>query len=624
MSDYGHEQTDKELKRIEDLITKEYSQAAKELEEKMKKHLDKFEKKDILMKKKLDAGQITEEEYKNWRIGQIAIGERWKEVRDSMTNTLVNTDKTAATIIQGNSIKAYGDNMNYGTYEVEHGAKINTGFSLYDENTVKNLLKEDPKLIPMPKVDIPKDELWNRQKLTSAVTQGILQGESIPGIAKRLKSVADMDKNAAIRNARTYTTAAENKGRVDSYERAKDLGIKVKKKWIATLDDRTRVEHRHLDNMVVDNDAEFETDGYKISYPGDPSAEPEMIYNCRCTLVAEVEGVKYNDERNDSKLGDMTYEEWKHAKDKEQKEEGKKPAEETKSETEKSELKLDKLESAMKEKDFQRFYEMVDNAENRKLYEIYGEDGTYQYKANGGSYQRGSDKIEFSYDKSREGIDQFSTLAHEFNHKADYHIGKNDNLHYSEIDLINDRTRGPYKIDTIKPCASTSDEFLTALRSDMEELHVLYKQAPEEKHEYEAGKMYTYYAGKTRLAEVLFTSEETYNASSGIQDAIDGFYGGQGKNFGWGHGDRYYNREYNGMITGLNKEKDMKAALKELGFDASSQAKVKMITRQYEAASEAWANVGSAVTTQSKELEMWEKFMPNTVKAYKSIVEVVE
>ena len=326
MSDYGHEQTDKELKRIEKLISKEYGQAAKELEEKMKKHLAKFEKKDVLMKKKLDAGQITEEEYRNWRIGQIAIGERWKEVRDSMTNTLVNTDKTAAAIIQGNSIKAYGDNMNYGTYEVEHGAKINTGFSLYDENTVKNLLKEDPKLIPMPKVDIPKDELWNRQKLTSAVTQGILQGESIPGIAKRLKSVADMDKNAAIRNARTYTTAAENKGRVDSYERAKDLGIKVKKKWIATLDDRTRVEHRHLDNMVVDNDAEFETDGYKISYPGDPSAEPEMIYNCRCTLVAEVEGVKYNDERNDSKLGDMTYEEWKHAKDKDAGEPIEKPA----------------------------------------------------------------------------------------------------------------------------------------------------------------------------------------------------------------------------------------------------------------------------------------------------------
>lgn len=619
MSDYGHEQTDKELKRIEKLISKEYGQAAKELEEKMKKHLAKFEKKDVLMKKKLDAGQITEEEYRNWRIGQIAIGERWKEVRDSMTNTLVNTDKTAAAIIQGNSIKAYGDNMNYGTYEVEHGAKINTGFSLYDENTVKNLLKEDPKLIPMPKVDIPKDELWNRQKLTSAVTQGILQGESIPGIAKRLKSVADMDKNAAIRNARTYTTAAENKGRVDSYERAKDLGIKVKKKWIATLDDRTRVEHRHLDNMIVDNDAEFETDGYKISYPGDPSAEPEMIYNCRCTLVAEVEGVKYNDERNDSKLGDMTYEEWKHAKDKESKEETKEePIKE-----EPKELKIDKLEKVMKEKDYQEFYELVDNAENRKLYEMYGEAGTYSYKSGGGKYTHGSDAIEFSYEKSREGIDKYSTLAHEFNHKADAHIGRNDNLHYSEIDLINDRTRGPYKIDTIKPYASTSDEFLTALRTDMEDLKVLYKSKPDEEHEYERGKMYTYYAGKTKLGEVLFTSENAYNASSGIQDAIDGFFGGQGTNFGWGHGDRYYDRVYNGSIKGLNKEKDLKSALNELGFDASNQAKVKRITRQYEAASEAWANVGSAVTTQSEELEMWEKYMPNTVRAYKSIVEVL-
>lgn len=316
MSDYGHEQTDKELKRVEDLISKEYAQSAEELEKKMMKHFSDFSRKDAEKQKELKSGIITEQRYNEWKIGQLAIGQRWKDARDSMTDILVNADKNAAAIIQGNNIKAYGDNMNYGTYEVEHGSEINTGFTLYDEETVRNLLKEDPKLIPMPKVDIPKDELWNRQKLTSAVTQGILQGESIDKIAKRLWQVADMDKNAAIRNARTYTTAAENKGRLDSYERAEKLGIKTNKKWIATLDDRTRVEHRHLDNMVVAYDKDFEVDGYMISYPGDPSAEPEMIYNCRCTLVADIEGIDYKDERNDSKLGDMTYEEWKHAKDK--------------------------------------------------------------------------------------------------------------------------------------------------------------------------------------------------------------------------------------------------------------------------------------------------------------------
>ena len=320
MSDLGHEQTDKELKRIENLISKEYSQAAQELEDKMKKHFADFDRKDAEMKKKLDSGTITEKQYKDWRVAQLAVGDRWREVRDSMVDTLVNTDKAAVSIIQGNSIKAYGDNMNYGTYEIEHSSKINTGFSLYDMDTVKNLLKEDPGIVPMPKdLNIPKDELWNRQKLSSAVLQGVLQGDSISGIADRLSQVATMDESAAIRNARTYTTAAENKGRLDSYERANNLGIQTKKKWIATLDDRTRMEHRHLDGMVVDNDDVFKTDGFEIAFPGDPTAEPEMFYNCRCTLVAEIVGYDYKDERNDSKLGDMDYEEWKHAKDKESK-----------------------------------------------------------------------------------------------------------------------------------------------------------------------------------------------------------------------------------------------------------------------------------------------------------------
>lgn len=344
MSDYGHEQTDKELQRIEKLIAKEYAQAAKEVEARMKKHFAEFDEKDKMFKKKLDAGDITQQQYNNWRMGQMAIGDRWKAVRDSMAQTLVNADVEAAKIIQGNSIKAYVDNMNYGTYEVETGSKINTGFVLYDAKTVENLLKEDPGIIPMPKPSIPKDEIWNRQKLTSAVTQGILQGESVSKIAERLAGVAAMDENAALRNARTYTTAAENKGRLDSYERAEKLGIKTNKKWIATLDERTRMEHRHLDNMSVPYNEPFKVDVYTIEFPGDPNAEPEMFYNCRCTLVADIVGQNYNDERKDDKLDGMTYEEWKHAKDKqkpEEKKEEKKPepkgektqVEETKAET---------------------------------------------------------------------------------------------------------------------------------------------------------------------------------------------------------------------------------------------------------------------------------------------------
>ena len=321
MSDYGHDQTDKALKDLEKRITKEYKQAAKEVEAKLEKYLQESQKKDAQMRAKRDAGDITDEEYTRWRINNYLTGQRWEEMSRTLAEDLTNADKIAASMINKTLPDAYALNYNYGTYEVEHGARINTSFSLYDHATVENLMKKDPKIIPKARIDIPKDELWNRKKLTSAVTQGILQGEAIPKIAKRLASVANMDKNAAIRNARTYTTAAENAGRIDSYERANDKGIHVKKKWMATLDDRTRMEHRHLDGQSVENDEEFQTDGYKISYPGDPSADPEMIYNCRCTLVADIPTIDYHDERNDSKLGEMSYEEWKTALDREEPEE---------------------------------------------------------------------------------------------------------------------------------------------------------------------------------------------------------------------------------------------------------------------------------------------------------------
>lgn len=52
-------------------------------------------------------------------------------------------------------------------------------------------------------------------------------------------------------------------------------------------------------------------------YPADPSAEPEMVYNCRCTMVTVFDGYdkQVTDFNIDERLGDMTYNEWKESKD---------------------------------------------------------------------------------------------------------------------------------------------------------------------------------------------------------------------------------------------------------------------------------------------------------------------
>lgn len=315
MPDYGHEAADKGLKKLEKDLKSLYLNAAVDMQEKARDFMRDFERKDEQMRALVAEGKWTEEQYNTWRRNQMMTEKRMQDMTDQLAKDLANTDKIAAGMINNTLPSAYAENYNFGTYEIETGTTINTSFTLYDKKTVENLMKADPKIIPQARVNIPEDERWNRQKLTSAIAQGILQGESIPKIANRLQNVAAMDRNAAIRNARTYTTAAENKGRVDSIARANDMGIPADQEWLAVLDDRTRMEHRHLDGQVRPVGEPFSADGYRIMYPGDPDAEPEMIYNCRCTLVSKVRGRIYNDERNESKLNGMSYEEWKHAKD---------------------------------------------------------------------------------------------------------------------------------------------------------------------------------------------------------------------------------------------------------------------------------------------------------------------
>lgn len=314
MSDPIHEKTEKDLKRLERKITREYKNAQRDLDNTFWQYMKDFERKDQAMSAKLKRGEITKDEYLKWRMGQALTGKHWLNMRNQLADQLVATDRIAVDMINGTLPKTYADNMNYGIFEAESAAGLRTSFELVDEDTVRRLMSDDPHMIPTVKPDIPKDLRWNRSKITSAITQGVLAGESIPKIAKRLQSVTDMDKRAAIRNARTYTTAAENGGRIDSYKRAKDMGIEMEQEWLAALDSRTRSEHRQLDGVKVAVGEPWKIDGYEIKYPGDPDAAPHLIYNCRCTVVAALKELSDDAETRWDKLPEgQTYSEWRTA-----------------------------------------------------------------------------------------------------------------------------------------------------------------------------------------------------------------------------------------------------------------------------------------------------------------------
>lgn len=295
--DPGHAATDALLQKLIKKIRKEYRAANKDLNAKFTAYMLSFADKDAKKLEQLANGEITQKAYDEWRLGQVMMGERWKEMQETISEDLLNADKIAASIINGYTPEAYALNHNYGTYEAESGALVDTSYTLYDRFTVERLFREEPELLPkyvdydpqksiFVEVNVPKTKKWNKQKINSAVTQGILQGESIQKIADRLASVTTMDENASIRNARTAMTGAENAGRIDSYKRAESMGIKMKQVWMATLDSRTRDSHAMMDGEKVDPGKRF-SNGCR--YPGDPKGAPEEVYNCRCTIVAEVE-----------------------------------------------------------------------------------------------------------------------------------------------------------------------------------------------------------------------------------------------------------------------------------------------------------------------------------------------
>ena len=314
MADYGHRETDKRLELMEKRVGAIYKQASEEMREKLAKWYKDFERMDKQKADLVEKGELPKADYLAWRKRKMVESGRLKALVDTLTEDYVNSDKIAMQIVRGDLTDVYALNANYAAYKIEQDANVNLSWTLYDHSTVERMIREDPEILPLPSVNVPLDERWNRQHLNIAITQGVLQGESIPHIGDRLQRILGMDHTAAVRSARTATTAAECAGRIDTYKYAESIGIEMQQEWVATLDDRTRHEHRILDGQRVDIGEAFEVDGASIRYPGDPQAPGYLVYNCRCTLVSAVKGIDQNGAARRSKLGNVSYEDWKAEK----------------------------------------------------------------------------------------------------------------------------------------------------------------------------------------------------------------------------------------------------------------------------------------------------------------------
>lgn len=143
--------------------------------------------------------------------------------------------------------------------------------------------------------------IWNNQQLlinqlNREINDIIFSGKDVNKATKIIKDRFNVSATNAKRIVVNETKNVQVRTQGKIY-RENDLIKKVM--WSATIDEKTREEHRHLDGKVWDSNETHPT--------------PEQFVNCRCSLVPIVEGwnpTKRRDNQSKDIVDYETYNEW--------------------------------------------------------------------------------------------------------------------------------------------------------------------------------------------------------------------------------------------------------------------------------------------------------------------------
>ena len=128
MPDIAHERTEKILNDLQDRIVVEYAKAVKDMQKKLSEYFQQYEEKRAELWEMLENGEITKAEYDNWVIRHTMTGKHWETMQGVLAKDLENARDIALKISGEKMPDVYALNANFGVYQIEHDAMIDTVF----------------------------------------------------------------------------------------------------------------------------------------------------------------------------------------------------------------------------------------------------------------------------------------------------------------------------------------------------------------------------------------------------------------------------------------------------------------------------------------------------------------
>ncbi len=200
----------------------------------------------------------------------------------------------------------------YGTwYTLEQSQQIQLQMPVLNHDYVVKAVNA-----PVDGTRLSKRLYKHRDKLAEATTQsivnGLFSGKGYKEIAKMIALQTEASYKQALRIARTEGGRTSSLAQQESSERAEELGVKMEKRWLATLDAKTRDTHQALDGQTVPIKGDFTSNGYKAKGPRLFGVASEDI-NCRCTTINIVNGLSPSmrrDQESKEYIPYKNYAEW--------------------------------------------------------------------------------------------------------------------------------------------------------------------------------------------------------------------------------------------------------------------------------------------------------------------------
>lgn len=298
---------------IDNYINQLIKQAESELEILFSRRLKQIQQEiaDMFEKYQSDDVHVTWTEFNKYnRLNKelIRIGEMLTEDYREVAKTIRQTQQNA-----------YIEKFLMSLYLYEMASQTSMQFDVPTASVITKAIEQPIKYIELTGT-LKKHRSNVLKKIRIEITKGIVNGKGYTHIAKALRDDLGMSKAQAQRVARTEAGRAMSQAGLDSAKVAKDNGLSgMKKRWLATKDNRTRDTHRHLDGKAIDIDDNFHSSGCVGQAPklfvGDASAKENI--NCRCKLLYyfdEDELPTVMRTKEEGVIPFMTYREWEKNK----------------------------------------------------------------------------------------------------------------------------------------------------------------------------------------------------------------------------------------------------------------------------------------------------------------------